>query len=47
MKFILNKTENPSKDALDKIEILQSSNYANCDQTLQGDQTDQTDIPSG
>ena len=33
-----NKTENPSKDALDKTE-----NYANCDQTDQGDQTYRTD----
>ena len=58
-----NKTENPSKNALDKTE-----NYANCDQshytnqtnrscpgdqtrwggpTLQGDQGDQTNIPTG
>ena len=42
-----NKTENPSKDALDKTEIMQSANYANSNsiridhQTIRSEKTDQ------
>ena len=35
-------TENPSKDALDKTKIMQSANYANCDQTDFMNWNDQT-----
>ena len=42
----LNKTENPSKDALDKLKIMQSADYANCDKghyTNRNDKTNRSD----
>ena len=43
-----NKTENPSKDALDKTDKTAICDQTDqIDQTDQGDQTDQTNIPTG
>ena len=40
---IINKTENPSKDALQKAESFKKLQITQNDQTDLGDQTDQTD----